>query len=36
VKIKQAGFTEACDTEAAMVHWLEVLQDRKVLPPRVE
>jgi hypothetical protein len=34
VKIKQAGFTEACDTEESMVHWLGVLQDRKVLPPR--
>ncbi len=33
VKIKQAGFTEAQDTEETFVHWLKVLQDRKVLPP---
>jgi nucleoside-diphosphate-sugar epimerase len=34
VKIKQAGFTEAMDTEASFCHWLQVLIDRKVLPPR--
>jgi nucleoside-diphosphate-sugar epimerase len=33
VKIKQAGFTETMDTEESFVHWLKVLQDRKVLPP---
>ena len=33
VKIKQAGFTEVCDTEASFCHWLQVLIDRKVLPP---
>ena len=34
VKIKQAGFTDTCDTEKSFVHWLTVLQDRHVLPPR--
>jgi len=33
VKIKQAGFTEARDTEETFVHWLKVLQNRGVLPP---
>ncbi len=33
VKIKQAGFTEAFDTEESFCHWLQVLIDRKVLPP---
>jgi nucleoside-diphosphate-sugar epimerase len=33
VKIKQAGFTHAMDTEEAFVHWIKVLQDRRVLPP---
>jgi len=33
VKIKQAGFTEAFDTEASFCHWLQVLIDRKILPP---
>lgn len=33
VKIKQAGFTEARDTEETFVHWLKVLQDRRILPP---
>lgn len=33
VKIKQAGFTEACDTEETFVHWIKVMQDRRVLPP---
>jgi len=33
VKIKQAGFTEVQDTEQSFVHWLEVLQERRVLPP---
>jgi nucleoside-diphosphate-sugar epimerase len=33
VKIKQAGFTEACDTEESFVHWIKVLQDRQILPP---
>jgi nucleoside-diphosphate-sugar epimerase len=33
VKIKQAGFTEVRDTEETFVHWLKVLQDRRVLPP---
>jgi nucleoside-diphosphate-sugar epimerase len=33
VKIKQAGFTEAYDTEESFRHWLRVLIDRRVLPP---
>lgn len=33
VKIKQAGFTEVRDTSETFVHWLKVLQDRRVLPP---
>ncbi|HTF50429.1 MAG TPA: SDR family oxidoreductase [Pseudonocardia sp.] len=33
VKIKQAGFTEVQDTEQTFVHWLKVLQERRVLPP---
>ena len=33
VKIKEAGFCETYDTEASFRYWLEVLQDRKVLPP---
>jgi len=33
VKIKQAGFTETFDTEESFCHWLQVLIDRKVLPP---
>ncbi|MGE0798148.1 MAG: SDR family oxidoreductase [Lautropia sp.] len=34
VKIKQAGFTDTYDTELAVKHWLGVLIDRKILPPR--
>jgi nucleoside-diphosphate-sugar epimerase len=34
VKIKQAGFTAVRDTEETFVHWIGVLQDRRVLPPR--
>jgi nucleoside-diphosphate-sugar epimerase len=33
VKIKQAGFTEVCDTEESFRHWLRVLIERRVLPP---
>lgn len=33
VKIKEAGFTEVRDTEETFVHWLRVLQERRVLPP---
>ncbi|HVB52719.1 MAG TPA: NAD-dependent epimerase/dehydratase family protein [Candidatus Acidoferrales bacterium] len=33
VKVKQAGFADTWDTEASFVHWLEVLIDRRVLPP---
>ena len=32
VKIKQAGFTEARDTEETFRYWLKVLQDRRILP----
>lgn len=32
VKIKKDGFGGVCDTEESFVHWLRVLQDRKVLP----
>ncbi len=34
IKIKQAGFADVYDTEASFSHWLQVLIDRKVLPPR--
>jgi hypothetical protein len=33
VKIKQAGFPDVADTEETFRHWLQVLIDRKVLPP---
>lgn len=33
IKVKQAGFTDTCDTEASFTHWLRVLQERRVLPP---
>ncbi|MGD8832026.1 MAG: NAD-dependent epimerase/dehydratase family protein [Pseudomonadales bacterium] len=32
VKIKQAGFTEVCNTEESFCHWLADLQNRRVLP----
>jgi nucleoside-diphosphate-sugar epimerase len=32
VKIKQAGFTEACDTELSICHWLNVLIEQRVIP----
>ncbi len=35
VKIKQAGFTDTYDTEASFCHWLEDLQRRRILPPRI-
>ena len=35
VKIKQAGFTQAYDTEACVKHWLEVLMERRIIPPRM-
>ena len=34
VRIKQAGFTATCNTEASVCHWLEDLIDRRMLPPR--
>jgi nucleoside-diphosphate-sugar epimerase len=33
VKIKQAGFCETYDTQESFRYWLQVLQDRRVLPP---
>jgi nucleoside-diphosphate-sugar epimerase len=33
VKIKQAGFTDVCDTEESFRYWLRVLIERGVLPP---
>jgi nucleoside-diphosphate-sugar epimerase len=33
VKIKQAGFCGTWDTEESMRHWLQVLIERRVLPP---
>lgn len=32
VKIKQAGFTEVCDTEESMCHWLRDLMARRIIP----
>jgi len=32
VKIRQAGFTEACNTEQSFCRWLDDLQQRRVLP----
>lgn len=32
VKIKQAGFTQAYDTELCVKHWLDVLMDRRIIP----
>lgn len=32
VKIRNAGFTDAYDTEESFCHWLRVLMDRRVLP----
>jgi nucleoside-diphosphate-sugar epimerase len=34
VKIKQHGFCEVMDTEESFRHWIRVLQERRVLPPR--
>jgi len=32
VKVKQAGFTDTCDTELAVKHWLTVLMERRIIP----
>lgn len=32
IKIKQAGFTETCNTEQSFCHWLQDLQRRRILP----
>ena len=34
VKVKQAGFTEVCDTEETFRYWFAKLIERKILPPR--
>lgn len=33
VKLRQAGFNGAVDTEASFCHWLRVLMERRILPP---
>lgn len=33
VKLRQAGFCGAYDTEESFRHWFRVLQDRRILPP---
>lgn len=35
VKVKQAGFTQVLDTEECVKHWLQVLAERKIIPPPV-
>ncbi len=35
VKLRQAGFGEAMDTEAMFRHWFAAFQEKKLLPPRV-
>jgi nucleoside-diphosphate-sugar epimerase len=35
VKLRQAGFNGAHDTEASFCHWLRVLMERRILPPAV-
>jgi len=32
VKIKQAGFTEAWNTEQSVCYWLDDLMNRRILP----
>lgn len=32
VKIKQAGFTQVCNSEESFCHWLEDLQARRIIP----
>lgn len=32
VKLRQAGFNGAYDTEASFCHWLRVLMERRILP----
>ncbi len=34
VELRQAGFHEVQDTEASFRHWFEVLQRRRIIPPR--
>jgi nucleoside-diphosphate-sugar epimerase len=34
VRIRQAGFTEAVDTEQSVCGWLEDMMKRRILPPR--
>lgn len=33
VKIKQAGFTDTCNSEESFCHWLRDLQERRIIPP---
>jgi hypothetical protein len=35
VKLRQAGFNGAYDTEASFCHWLRVLIERRILPSPV-
>jgi hypothetical protein len=32
VKLRQAGFNRAMNTEASFCHWLKVLMERRILP----
>ena len=32
IKIKQAGFTDTCNSEESFCHWLRDLQSRRILP----
>jgi len=32
IKLRQAGFNSACNTEESFCHWLRVLMDRRILP----
>jgi hypothetical protein len=34
VKIRQAGFAEAMDTEAMFRKWFKLFEEQKLLPPR--
>jgi hypothetical protein len=33
IKIKQAGFTQTCNSEESFCYWLTDLQARRVIPP---
>lgn len=34
IKLMQAGFTEVVDSEAMLVNWLRIFQERRLIPPR--